>query len=324
MLQTIETIVWFAALIIGIWFMVSKKKNVPEGQPVLEPLTGKEKLLVFVLCLVNPLILGAVFYYGWKNKLPQQAKTANRLSFLAFFIFLVIWFGQGYLFIKKVGTENIKNIANNVAQVKSLDEQAKAIAARPDAEDNADIQSIQKNVVTGYDKAAAWQPDAKFYMYRRIFTIPNNSPDPIIKDADSYYYESHNTTDNYEILFDKKTNTISRIDTNPNRQPQYANNFTDISTIKIGPKKALEIAMLSPNFQEYTKSHTSYITQVILNESSQGYDLTKYWLVNVFDDFSQAHNPANSRQAFVNIQTGGLVSQEALNTLDQINNATKK
>ena len=85
-----QTILWIIALVVGVWFMVNKKKNISAEQPSLEPLTRKEKLLVFVLCLINPVLLGAILYYGWRRKLPRQAKTANRLSFTAFGIFLII------------------------------------------------------------------------------------------------------------------------------------------------------------------------------------------------------------------------------------------
>jgi hypothetical protein len=82
------------ALILGIWIAVKKRGNISPEQSDATPLTLKEKWLVFVLCFFSPIILGAVFYYSWKQRLPQQAKTANWLSIVAFIIVLPIsiWF----------------------------------------------------------------------------------------------------------------------------------------------------------------------------------------------------------------------------------------
>lgn len=324
MLQTMESIAWLVALIVGIWFMVSKKSKIPDQQQSLEPLSGKEKLLVFVLCIANPLILGAVFYYGWKKKLPQQANTANLLSFGAFVLFLVFYFGSGYLALKKVGVENVKNIANTVNQAKDLNIQAKAIFDRPDAADTADIQAIKDKIVIGYSKAELWKSDAKFYSYRRVYALPGGFSDQFLKDIDSYYYESRNTSDNYELLFDRKSNTVSRVDVNPNRVPTYVERFADSSTIKVGPNKALEMAMLSPIFQQYKSVNPNCTTQVVLNETSQPSDLSKYWTVTLYKNFGEPITDTNSVQAYVNINTGELISPEAINALQQLKSANDK
>jgi len=324
MLQTIESIVWLAALILGIWYMVNKKKNIPDGQQTLEPLSGKEKLLVFVLCLVNPLILGAVFYYGWKKKLPQQAKTANYLSFAAFAIFLVIFFGRGYLALKKVGIENVKNLANTVQQAKDINTQAKAIFNSPTAQDAADIQAIKDKIVIGYSKAEQWQPDAKFYSFRRLYTIPAEFPDQLLKDIDSFYYESKNTRDDYELLFDRKSSNVLRTDINSNRLPVYVERFADVSTIKVSPDQALKMAMLSPAFQQYKQNNPDCITQVILNEASGSMDVSKYWTVTLFKNFGYTITDTNSVTAYININTGELISPEAVNTLQQLKSANDK
>jgi len=329
MTQTIGIIMWLVALVFGVWFMVSKKKNIPVQQPSLEPLTSKEKLLVFVLCLTNPILLGAIFYYGWKKNLPQQAKTANYLSFAAFAIFLVIYLGRTYLFIEKVGVENIQNIASNLKQAQDLDNQARAIAARPDTEDEADIQAMKDKVVIGYGKAEQWQSDAKFYSFRRIYTLPTTDPEQFLTSKDSYFYESKNTQDNYEVIFNRTNNDIYRIDVNPIRLTAYVNDFADIFTIKVGPKKALEIAMLSPIFQKFKNEHREIVTQVVLNESSAriyGKDYYKYWIVNLFEratDGTTILTKDNSVFAMVDIDTGKFLSPEGISTFLQIQDESK-
>ena len=56
---------------------------------------GKEKLYIWAIYLLNPIWGGAILYYGWKNKLPVKAKSANQISLWAFFLELVI--GIGFL-----------------------------------------------------------------------------------------------------------------------------------------------------------------------------------------------------------------------------------
>ncbi|MCA9363629.1 hypothetical protein KC727_00175 [Candidatus Kaiserbacteria bacterium] len=48
---------------------------------------------VFILCAIDPLIAGGVFYYGWKKHLPKKAHQANQLSLWVFFIEFVLFFG---------------------------------------------------------------------------------------------------------------------------------------------------------------------------------------------------------------------------------------
>src|SRR3989344_178161 len=274
-MNIIYSILWFGALIFGIWFMISRKRHVqapaiPDqqgqtvpGQPSLEVLTGKEKLTVWLLCLFNPVLMGVILYFGWKRKLPQKARTANRISFAAFAIVILIWFAQSFYQVKKVGVQETLDLAKTQVQIENLDNQAKAITQKADPEDQADIQAIKEKIGIGYDRALPeWQLDAKWYAYRRIYTLSAAHPEQILKDVDSYYYESRNTNDNYEELFDRKSNNVIRVDINPNRISTYVENFADVYTINVGPKKALEIAMLSPSLQKFKNENPEHITQV--------------------------------------------------------------
>jgi hypothetical protein len=79
------------ALILGIWIAVRKRKNTTAEEPNVASLTFAEKWVIFVLCFFNPIILGVIFYYGWKKRLPQQAKAANWLSIIAFVIVSILF-----------------------------------------------------------------------------------------------------------------------------------------------------------------------------------------------------------------------------------------
>jgi len=93
----IKIIIWSIALIGSIVLMKKVKSKVPPDQISQESLIKNEKLLIWSLCFFNPLIAGAIFYYGWRKRLPVKAKQANTISFAAFGLFLVLWFVLGMI-----------------------------------------------------------------------------------------------------------------------------------------------------------------------------------------------------------------------------------
>ena len=82
---------YFVVLIATFYLMSKTKKQVPDGQVSQEPLTRREKLIIWIFCFLNPIVAGAVFYYGWKKKLPIKAKSANQISLWAFLILIVLF-----------------------------------------------------------------------------------------------------------------------------------------------------------------------------------------------------------------------------------------
>jgi len=89
-MEQIRGIIILAVFVITIVYMIKEKRRVPDGQIVQDPLARKQKALIWVLCLLNPIVAGAVFYYGWKKRLPVKAKQANQISLWAFFIAIVL------------------------------------------------------------------------------------------------------------------------------------------------------------------------------------------------------------------------------------------
>lgn len=79
----------FVATII---FEIVTKKKVAFGQVSNDSLTGGEMALTWVFCFFNPFMAGAILYYGWRNRLPTKAKSANRISWMAFVAFIIIAF----------------------------------------------------------------------------------------------------------------------------------------------------------------------------------------------------------------------------------------
>ncbi|HLD61824.1 MAG TPA: hypothetical protein VI998_02505 [Patescibacteria group bacterium] len=86
----ITNLIFLGVLIFVIWLMVDRKSKVQEGQVDSNPLTGNEKILIWVICFLNPILGGAILYYGWRKKLPLKAKQANTISFAAFGLLLLI------------------------------------------------------------------------------------------------------------------------------------------------------------------------------------------------------------------------------------------
>ena len=82
--------IWFIALIATIIFEIVTKRKIEKDQISEEPLLKNEKILTWVFCLFNPILGGAILYYGWRKKLPAKAKAANRISWIAFLIVLVV------------------------------------------------------------------------------------------------------------------------------------------------------------------------------------------------------------------------------------------
>lgn len=56
-------------------------------------LEGKEKIIVWVASVINPVLAGFLFYYMWRKSFPNKAKQANRISFLMAGVWIV-----GYIF----------------------------------------------------------------------------------------------------------------------------------------------------------------------------------------------------------------------------------
>jgi hypothetical protein len=71
-----------------LFMMIKERRRVPKGEVSQESLSTTEKAFIGILCVLNPVIAGSVFYYGWRRRLPVKAKQANTISLWAFFISL--------------------------------------------------------------------------------------------------------------------------------------------------------------------------------------------------------------------------------------------
>jgi len=87
MVELIPFIVFIAVA----FFEVLTKRKLAKGQISEEPLTSTQKVLTWIFCIFNPILAGAILYYGWKKVLPVKAKEANKISMWAFLLVIVIY-----------------------------------------------------------------------------------------------------------------------------------------------------------------------------------------------------------------------------------------
>lgn len=77
--------------IIGSFTVMKKSKFKLESEQISQDsLTDDENKKVYILAILNPIWAGFIFYFGWKNKLPIKAKKANRITFIAFGLWLIL------------------------------------------------------------------------------------------------------------------------------------------------------------------------------------------------------------------------------------------
>lgn len=194
---------------------------------------------------------------------------------------------SSFKYARERGRRLIESVQQSNTISSSIINEARIIAERSDLEDEAMIKLIKDNVSLGYNQAVSWQPDAEWYSYRRMFTIPSNEPDKILTGVDSYYFRSHNTADNYEVLFNRDSNNIARVDLNKDRLVGV--NFEEsifLEDIKIGPKKAFEIGMLNPKMQKFKNENQEFYGSVYTAKTTFLKSGNKYyWFVSLVNGF---------------------------------------
>lgn len=89
----IMILLWLIGLIITVTVMRRAKSKVPYGIVLQENLTSQEKIIIWITCIVDPILAGAIYYFGWRKVLPLKAKSANLISWLAFVGTSVLYLG---------------------------------------------------------------------------------------------------------------------------------------------------------------------------------------------------------------------------------------
>ena len=147
-IDVIKIIVFIVVLAITITLLKKTKNKVPTGQISQESLMGQEKLLIWILCFFNPVLAGAILYYGWKKVLPEKAKMANQISFAALglvFVLLILFF---LFFSNGKDDENVPAVVNSPtpAVINSIDPNL-------DSDSDGILDVIEKAIGTNPNKA---------------------------------------------------------------------------------------------------------------------------------------------------------------------------
>lgn len=102
----------FLVIATGVYAFYLQRK-VAKNATSDSPLTTTEKIQVIATLLLNPLISFAIYYYGWKDKLPQKAKMVKTYLFriiIALLLIAIISFLLAIFFITVKPIKKIKNI----------------------------------------------------------------------------------------------------------------------------------------------------------------------------------------------------------------------
>jgi hypothetical protein len=103
--------------------------------------------------LIDPVVAGAFFYYGWKKMLPNKAKQANAISLWAFLILLIL--GVGYYFafhpsLPDTSTSEVNSVTNT--QVTTSTAQPNTVTKTSPA---SNTTSVTQNIPTGWQSVTS-------------------------------------------------------------------------------------------------------------------------------------------------------------------------
>ena len=151
--------------------MINWRKNQVDGD-----LTKKEKVIIYILCLLNPIFVWTILYYGWKKKLPIKAKKANKISFISFWIevLISIIIFVPY-FINSINTINeANNIINNSGSIVS----GNITETGSDESDNTILdlllESDRKIIESEKTGSNVTLGDAEVYIDKALLIDPSN------------------------------------------------------------------------------------------------------------------------------------------------------
>ncbi len=98
--------------------MINWKKTKKDG-----PLSKQEKIIIYILCLLNPFLAWFILYHWRKKTLPIKAGKANKISFISLGIVILvviigfIWFT---FYIKNIANENMYNPSSVISKYEAI------------------------------------------------------------------------------------------------------------------------------------------------------------------------------------------------------------
>ena len=94
----VAVLIFLFNIVVVPFYAVYFKDKVLERTEKDATLTADEKIKVLITEFLNPLFTGAIYYYGWKEKLPRKAREANEYSWVMFFFSVSVSLILGLLY----------------------------------------------------------------------------------------------------------------------------------------------------------------------------------------------------------------------------------
>lgn len=94
----LSNLIFIGVSIYSYFFMRKVVKESADG-----PLTKDEKITIIITLVLNTLISYLIYYFGWKDKLPQKAQQVKSYLWkiiLALVLIALFSFGAAFLLIK--------------------------------------------------------------------------------------------------------------------------------------------------------------------------------------------------------------------------------
>lgn len=88
-MQFVEPAIALGSILVTWIWMIRIRSSVSVNGQDLSDLKLAESVYILVLSVLAPVIAPAIFYYGWKARLPNKARRANKLGWISFAIALV-------------------------------------------------------------------------------------------------------------------------------------------------------------------------------------------------------------------------------------------
>ncbi|MCX6737830.1 MAG: hypothetical protein NTY11_00145 [Candidatus Parcubacteria bacterium] len=163
---------------VGSFIFINKvNKRKQEEWASQEPLLKDEKIKVWILLILNPVLAGAILYFGLRKRFPIKAKNANKISFIAYIPWIVIAIWRASLWVNEINN-SFSQIApffveqpTNVAVSEEIIEETNKFSIT--SENDVNFSILQKNKEV-YKETPDGIEHPRMFVYKndRYFIIP--------------------------------------------------------------------------------------------------------------------------------------------------------
>ncbi|HTR18805.1 MAG TPA: hypothetical protein VMH91_02375 [Candidatus Paceibacterota bacterium] len=134
------------SVIVAVFYMLRVRRAGAQNSMMPDGLTVGERLLVILTILFGGVIIvGSIYYYGWKKRFPLKARQVLHTEWAFIALILIVFFGGGYLYYVYVVVPNAQR--NAQATVAQLEQeyplpQAESSDSNPSASQDNHVQTV--------------------------------------------------------------------------------------------------------------------------------------------------------------------------------------